>query len=200
MRDEPKAADRTPTLQHPLPTGLLDLSENLHVWVNAPPNLSGQRLAGVVFPDSLGQYRPRHHGDGLPGKKYAVRGLVFQKASEPPAVEKCDTATSGVYYAGELLSNAFDNTTRAWTNSCLTAQEGNAVLEVLVKMHIVKMLDFRRVIAMRTGSNPDRPSPGVTPFEHLRVLHQNGFAIAIANMWPPVESSSSSIMCYDEPE
>ncbi|KAL8393256.1 hypothetical protein RB595_003151 [Gaeumannomyces hyphopodioides] len=119
--------------------------------------------------------------------RYAARGPAFKKAAEPPAVERCDAATSDVYYSGELLSEAFDNTTRIWTNGsgiyCMTAQEDNAVLEVLVRMHIEKLVDFSRVIVMRTGSNFDRPPPGVTPFEHLRVLHQNGFTIAIDNLF-----------------
>lgn len=36
---------------------------------------------------------------------------------------------------------------------------------------------------MRSGSDFDRPPPGVSAFEHLRVLDQNGFAIAIDNIY-----------------
>jgi hypothetical protein len=34
-----------------------------------------------------------------------------------------------------------------------------------------------------TGSDFDRPPPGVTAFENLRVVDQNGFGIAIANIY-----------------
>jgi len=72
-----------------------------------------------------------------------------------PSVVKCDTATSDVYYSGALLSEAFENVTTAWTNGtgqyCMTAQEDNAILEVLVRMDIAEMVDFSRAIVMRTG-------------------------------------------------
>jgi hypothetical protein len=34
-----------------------------------------------------------------------------------------------------------------------------------------------------SGSNFDRPPPGVSAYEHLAVLHQNGFHIAIQNLF-----------------
>ena len=33
------------------------------------------------------------------------------------------------------------------------------------------------------GSDFDRPPPGVTPFDNLRVVDQNGFGIAIDNIY-----------------
>ncbi|KAK0649047.1 purine nucleoside permease [Cercophora newfieldiana] len=108
-------------------------------------------------------------------------------ATLKPSVVKCDTATSDVYYSGTLLSEAFENITEVWTNGtgkyCMTAQEDNAVLEVLVRMAVPRLVDFSRVIVMRTGSNFDRPPPGVSAYEHLVVLHQNGFQLAIQNLF-----------------
>ncbi|KAK3292840.1 purine nucleoside permease-domain-containing protein [Chaetomium fimeti] len=68
-------------------------------------------------------------------------------------VVKCDTATS-------------DRITEA--------QEDNVTLEVLVRMAVHGLVD---------RSNFDRPAPDVTPYDHLLGRHQNGFDIAIENIF-----------------
>ncbi len=146
-------------------------------------------------------------------KKYRERE-DFAAATLEPSIIKCDSATSDVYYSGTLLSEAFENITAAWTNSngvyCMTAQEDNATLEVLVRMAIEGLVDFSRVMIVRTGTlsmlcsttyamsgnvelnlasdgregaNFDRPPPGISAFDHLLALQQNGFAIAIQNIY-----------------
>lgn len=89
------------------------------------------------------------------GAKYAAEGEAYVAATLPPSVVKCDSVTSDVYYSGTLLSEAFENTTHIWTNGsgqyCMTAQEDNASLEVLVRMAIEGLVDFSRVMVMRTG-------------------------------------------------
>ncbi|KAK4652977.1 hypothetical protein QC762_504040 [Podospora pseudocomata] len=129
--------------------------------------------------------------DNEDSKKYRARykpeGNIFAKASSGPEVVKCDTVTSDVYYSGTLLSEAFERTTGVWTNGtgryCMTAQEDNAVLGSLVRMAVYGAVDFSRVVVMRTGSNFDRPPPNVTAYEHLLVLKQNGFEVAIQNLY-----------------
>ncbi|KAM0188334.1 hypothetical protein ACHAPA_009432 [Fusarium lateritium] len=117
---------------------------------------------------------------------YGRMGESYKSASQPPSVVKCDTATSDVYYSGSRLSESFENTTRVWTNGtgvyCMTAQEDNAVLEVLVRAAIEKLCDFKRVMVLRTGSNFDRGPLGRSDLEHL-TAQQNGFNIAIANIF-----------------
>ncbi|KKY32479.1 putative purine nucleoside permease [Diaporthe ampelina] len=119
--------------------------------------------------------------------RYAAAGKVQVAATRPPTVVLCDSATSDVYYSGALLSEAFDNTTTLWTNGsgkyCMTAQEDNATLEVLLRMAIEGLVDFARIIVMRTGSDFDRPPPGVTAYEHLLINDQNGFEIAVENIY-----------------
>ena len=87
--------------------------------------------------------------------KYLVDEPLHRAATEPPSVIKCDASTSDVYFSGALLSEAFENTTSVWTNGsgiyCMTAQEDNATLEVLVRMAIEGLVDFARIIIMRTG-------------------------------------------------
>lgn len=85
---------------------------------------------------------------------------IYDAATQAPAVHACDVATSDVYYSGTLLSEAFENTTRVWTNQtqagqpptyCMTAQEDVAVLEALLRAHLWGLVDYTRAIVMRTG-------------------------------------------------
>ncbi|KAK7423979.1 hypothetical protein QQZ08_008803 [Neonectria magnoliae] len=118
---------------------------------------------------------------------YKPMGESYKVASEPPSVVKCDTATSDVYYSGKRLSEAFENTTSLWTNGtgiyCMSAQEDNAVLEVLIRAAIENLVDFGRVMVLRTGSNFDRPPPDRSDLDHLTDTQQNGFAIANENIF-----------------
>ncbi|KAL1879193.1 hypothetical protein Daus18300_001772 [Diaporthe australafricana] len=120
-------------------------------------------------------------------ERYAAAGEVQVAATLPPSVVLCDGATSDVYYSGALLAEAFDNTTTLWTNGsgnyCMTAQEDSATLEVMLRMAIEGLVDFARIIVMRTGSDFDRPPPGVSAYDHLLVNDQNGFEIAVENIY-----------------
>lgn len=120
-------------------------------------------------------------------ERYVAAGEVQVAATLPPSVVLCDGATSDVYFSGALLAEAFDNTTTVWTNGsgkyCMTAQEDNATLEVLLRMAIEGLVDFARIIVMRTGSDFDRPPPGVSAYDHLLVNDQNGFEIAVENIF-----------------
>ncbi|KAI1803030.1 putative purine nucleoside permease [Daldinia bambusicola] len=119
---------------------------------------------------------------------YAAGGEAYAAATAGPSVVKCDSATSDVYYSGALLSEAFENTTKLWTNQssttyCMSAQEDSAVLNALMRAAVWDLVDFSRIILMRTGSDFDRPPPSVSAFDHLRVLDQNGFDIAVKNIY-----------------
>lgn len=128
-------------------------------------------------------YRARYADAAAEG----AEGAAYTPGTEAPRVVLCDSATSDVYYSGALLADAFDNTTTLWTNGtgryCMTAQEDNATLEVLVRMAIEGLVDFARVVVMRTGSDFDRPPPGVSAYEHLLLMDQNGFEIAVENIY-----------------
>jgi purine nucleoside permease len=119
--------------------------------------------------------------------KYATSDL-YTAALEAPSVIECDVATSDVYYSGKLLGEAFSNYTKLVTNGtgnyCSTAQEDNATLEVLLRAATTKLVDFSRIIIMRTASDFDRPYPGeeasVNLFESSK---QGAFAPAIKNIY-----------------
>ncbi|WVQ63925.1 uncharacterized protein L199_002081 [Kwoniella botswanensis] len=109
----------------------------------------------------------------------------YSPANQPPQIFKGDVSTSDVYFAGNLLDEAFGNITSLWTNGtgqyALTAEEDNAIFEAMVRSHTAKKMDFSRVVLMRTASDFDRGyggSDAVTAFQ----AEQYGFEIAIANI------------------
>ncbi|KAK4947438.1 hypothetical protein LTR10_013806 [Elasticomyces elasticus] len=118
--------------------------------------------------------------------KYASEA-IYAAAAKPPSVVGCDVATSDVYYSGTLLSEAFENTTRIWTNGsgvyCSTAQEDNATLEAILRAAKANMTDYSRVIVMRTSSDFDRPPPGISEIQNLLYVDQGGFSPAIENIY-----------------
>lgn len=122
----------------------------------------------------------------------AYRALYAQEAAyavaaEPPSVLGCDVATSDVYYSGTHLSEAFENTTRIWTNGsgvyCATAEEDNATLEAILRAAKMNLTDYSRAIVMRTASDFDRPPPGISEIQNLLYVDQGGFPPAIKNIY-----------------
>lgn len=112
---------------------------------------------------------------------------IYKAGAAAPSVVECDVATSDVYYTGNLLSEAFQNTTSLFTNGtatyCTTAQEDNASLEALLRAAIHNRVDFARIIVMRTASDFDRPYPGENPVYHILYANQDGFDISIENIY-----------------
>lgn len=91
--------------------------------------------------------------------KYAAAGDIYTAATQPPSVVKCDSATSDVYYSGNMLSSMFANITKIWTNQteltyCMTAQEDSAVLQSIMRAHLAGFADYSRAILVRTGKPP----------------------------------------------
>lgn len=103
---------------------------------------------------------------------------LYAPATSPPAVTRCDFATSDVYYSGTLLSEAFENTTMVWTNQtnvtyCMTAQEDAAVLHVLLRAQLAGLVDFSRAIMLRTGRlNPSLVHGTLSPSSWFSCLFQ----------------------------
>ncbi|CAK4032565.1 purine nucleoside permease [Lecanosticta acicola] len=118
--------------------------------------------------------------------KYAANSRYAAGAAGPSVVE-CDVATSDVYYSGALLSSAFGNFTTLLTNGsgvyCTTAQEDNATLEALMRAAVDKVVDFGRIIVMRTASDFDRPWPGEAATTNLWWAEQGAFDPAVKNIY-----------------
>ncbi|KAL0575097.1 hypothetical protein V5O48_006873 [Marasmius crinis-equi] len=133
------------------------------------------RNATLNDTDAAAEYRKNYASDP-----------TFAAAARPPSVVLCDTATSDNFWLGTLLSEAFENTTTLFTNNtatyCTTQQEDNATLEALLRGAISGLVDFSRIIIMRTASDFDRPFPGSTPAAGLDFDIQGGFTNSIANL------------------
>ncbi|KAL9100852.1 MAG: hypothetical protein Q9163_003818 [Psora crenata] len=112
---------------------------------------------------------------------------AYKPGSEEPGVVGCDVATADAYFTGTLLAEAFENTTKLFTNGsgvyCTTAQEDNATLEALLRSDIQNLTDFSRIIIMRTASDFDRPYPGQPATVNLFYAKQGGFESALANIY-----------------
>lgn len=118
--------------------------------------------------------------------KYAKQPK-YKAATQSPRVRTCDVATSDVYFSGTLLGEAFGNYTKLVTNGtgvyCTTAQEDNATGEVLLRAALAKLVDFSRLIVMRTGSDFDRPPLGESDLQNLVYVNQNAFEPSLQNIY-----------------
>ncbi|XP_055348347.1 uncharacterized protein LOC129595377 [Paramacrobiotus metropolitanus] len=108
-------------------------------------------------------------------------------AIQPPMFVKCDTATSDIYWGGTPLAETFDNFTRVVTNGtgryCTTQQEDNGTLGALLRAAMAGLVDFGRIIIMRTASDFDRPQPGGNSVDlYLHKHHSGGYELSIANL------------------
>ena len=112
---------------------------------------------------------------------------AYALGAAPPAVYECDVACSDVYYSGKILSEAFGNFTTLITNGtgvyCTTAQEDNGTAEALLRAALYKLVDFSRVIVMRTASDFDRPYPGEAATTNLFWAEQGAFEPAVKNIY-----------------
>lgn len=117
---------------------------------------------------------------------YAASPL-YAAGAAPPAVYECDVACSDVYYSGRILSDAFDNFTTLVTNGsgvyCTTAQEDNGTGEALLRAALSKLVDYSRIIVMRTASDFDRQYPGEAATTNLFWADQGAFEPAIKNIY-----------------
>lgn len=111
---------------------------------------------------------------------------AYKAGSQPPSVVACDVATADVWFSGKLLGEAFENTTKLFTNGsglyCNTAQEDNGTLEALLRGAIHRVLDFSRIIVMRTASDFDRQYDGETAAANLFAT-QGSFLPSVKNIY-----------------
>ncbi|GAA6010869.1 hypothetical protein JCM10207_003967 [Rhodosporidiobolus poonsookiae] len=109
----------------------------------------------------------------------------FAPANEVPKVTQCDALCSDVYFAGQRLADTFTNYSALVTNgeavACTTAQEDNATLESMVRAHKAGLVDYSRILLLRTASDFDRAPPGGSAYENLQA-DAGGFEPAIQNL------------------
>lgn len=112
---------------------------------------------------------------------------LYAAGSQPPSVVACDTATSDVYWSGRLLGEAFATYSSVVTNGsalyCSSQQEDNATLEALMRGAKAGLLDFSRIVIMRTASDFDRPYPGQETIDNLLYAEQGAYEPAVKNLY-----------------
>lgn len=122
----------------------------------------------------------------------------YAPANAPPAVFCGDVSTSDVYFAGTLLSEAFGNITKLWTNGtgeyAMTAQEDNASLEAIIRGHKAGLVDATRVIVLRTASDFDRAPPGVDALKAFQA-DQGAFEPSLQNIFIAGNPIVQGIIC-----
>ncbi|PYH33706.1 purine-nucleoside phosphorylase [Aspergillus neoniger CBS 115656] len=118
---------------------------------------------------------------------YNTSDGIYAAGASAPSVVQCDVATSDVYYSGNILGDTFANTTKVLTNGtgtyCASAQEDNATLEAMVRAAKAKLVDFSRIIVMRTASDFDRPYPGESARENLLYASTGAYEPSVQNIY-----------------
>ncbi len=108
-------------------------------------------------------------------------------ANQPPSVVVCDTAAGDTWWHGKGLEERAQDWTLLLTDGkgtyCTTQQEDNATYEALKRGASAGLLDIKRVAALRTGSNFDRPFPGQSTYDSLVTAISGGFVPAIQNLY-----------------
>ncbi|KAJ5117354.1 hypothetical protein N7448_010986 [Penicillium atrosanguineum] len=114
------------------------------------------------------------------------RRYDFAPANQNPNIIECDGGTSNVWFSGSLMADAFVNYTDIITNGtaklCTTANEDIGTLQALMRGAIAGLVDFRRVIVMRSASNFDRPPTGMSATYGLLSADSGGFTPSIQNL------------------
>ncbi len=109
-------------------------------------------------------------------------------ARAKPQVTRCDTVSSDTWFSGHRLSQRATQWTGLLTDGrgqyCTAQQEDNATLEALRRAGAEGLVDPARVALLRTGSDFDRPPPGLSNATNLLNFEtQGGFAIATENLY-----------------
>lgn len=113
----------------------------------------------------------------------------YAPANRTPNAIACDTLTGDTYWFGELLDETFANYTSLITNGtgvyCTTQQEDNASLEALMRAAMYGLVDFSRIVIMRSASDftySDDYSGNKT-VEFFDDVYQGGSAASVVNLY-----------------
>jgi purine nucleoside permease len=123
-----------------------------------------------------------------PEAQAARAKFSYAPANQPPKVIQCDTLASDTWWSGKYIGERARTWTKQLTDGkgvyCTTQQEDNATLEALKRGASANRVDLKRVAAVRTGSDFDRPYEGQSASDNLlNYAAQGGFAPAIENLY-----------------
>lgn len=154
----------------------LSLSSNIINLTRVIQAANFARRAILSDSDEAQAYRARYTSEPT----YAAGG-------SQPSVQECDVTTSDTWtsgtYLGDMVANYSSLITNGSAHYCATAQEDNATLGALMRGALIGIVDFSRIIIMRTGSNFDRPYPGQSAIQNLRYEDSGGLWPSINNIY-----------------
>ncbi|EPY52035.1 purine nucleoside transporter [Schizosaccharomyces cryophilus OY26] len=108
-------------------------------------------------------------------------------AQRAPFIVQCDTATSDNYWAGNYMGDFASNITNVLTNYtghyCSSQQEDNASLTAIKRAASQGLVNFNRIILMRSGSDFDRGSDSVSSLDNLIKDDGHVLPLAAANLY-----------------
>ena len=111
---------------------------------------------------------------------------MYQAGTSPPGIVECDVVTSDTWYSGSTISESIESYVKLVTNgtgvNCTSAQEDNAILAALFRGAVGKLVDFGRIIVMRSGSDFDREFWGQAPSQNLLWVQRVGQGPALRNI------------------
>jgi len=103
-----------------------------------------------------------------------------------PTVIKADATSSDVWFTGKVFSEMFGEYVKLITNGTgvygFTAEEESATLEAFIRAAKFNLLDFGRIIVLRSGSDFDRQPPGLTAYDNL-FINVGAFLPSLANLY-----------------
>ncbi|GAA6032916.1 hypothetical protein JCM8097_000047 [Rhodosporidiobolus ruineniae] len=110
----------------------------------------------------------------------------YAPANQPPTVIQGDALCSDAYFFGTLLSETWANYTKLMTRGegtfAMTAQEDNATLEAMIRAHKAGLVDYSRILLLRTASDFDQAPKATDDAYTAFVAEQGGFEPAIQNL------------------
>lgn len=114
-------------------------------------------------------------------------GFPSAPANQPPAVLRCDTASTDTWFGGATLAQRAQDWSALLTDGaakyCTVQQEDNSTLEALRRGEAAGKVNFKRVLVLRAGSDTDRSHPGQSDSDVLvNYKQQGGFGPAAENL------------------
>jgi len=58
----------------------------------------------------------------------------------------------------------------------VAAMEDSGTLQALTFLEAAGRVDLKRVLVLRAASNYDRPPPGVSPADNLKIMNEGGYS------------------------
>jgi purine nucleoside permease len=121
-----------------------------------------------------------HLADSDALKASRARYVGFPNALQPPFVARGDTLSASTFWHGSKMDEWANAWTRYFTggkgNYMTSAMEDSGTLQSLTFLSRAGRVDLQRVLVLRSVSNFDRESPGLTAAESLAQISSGNYS------------------------